>query len=63
MLREHGGELVSVEGSETPTRSYIVSHRNEPEFLEQIEKKQTEQISGVVRYVVDQIMDDEDEEF
>ena len=63
LLREHGGELVSVEGSETPTRSYIVSHRNEPEFLEQIEKKQTEQISGVVRYVVDQIMDDEDEEF
>lgn len=52
-----------MEGSETPTRSYIVSHRNEPEFLEQIEKKQTEQISGVVRYVVDQIMDDEDEEF
>lgn len=56
LLREHGGELVSVEGSETPTRSYIVSHRNEPDFIERIKKRQAEQVSGVVRYVVDQIM-------
>lgn len=35
LLRENGGELVSLEGSETPTRSYIVSHRNEPEFIDQ----------------------------
>lgn len=63
LLREHGGELVSVEGSETPTRSYIVSHRNEPDFIEQIGKKQTERISGVVQYVVDQIMNDESEKW
>lgn len=63
LLREHGGELVSMEGSETPTRSYIVSHRNEPEFIEQIEKKQTEQVFGVVQYVVDQIMSDQNNEW
>ncbi|EOT22553.1 hypothetical protein C805_03402 [Eubacterium sp. 14-2] len=56
LLREHGGELVSLEGSETPTRSYIVSHRNEPEFIDQIGKMQNQQISGVVEYVVDRIM-------
>jgi len=36
LLRKHRGELVSLEGSETPTRSYIVSHRNEQEFIEMI---------------------------
>lgn len=63
LLREHGGELVSMEGSETPTRSYIVSHRNEPEFIDQIGKKQTEQISGVVNYVVDQIISGQDKKW
>lgn len=58
LLRENGGELVSLEGSETPTRSYIVSHCNEPEFIDQIGKMQSKQISGVVEYVVDQIISD-----
>ena len=63
LLRENGGELVSMEGSETPTRSYIVSHRNDPEFIEQVGRKQTEQISGVVKYVVDQIIDGQDKKW
>lgn len=63
LLRENGGELVSLEGSETPTRSYIVSHRNEPEFIDQIGKMQTKQISGVVEYVVDQIISERNEDW
>ena len=63
LLRENGGELVSLEGSETPTRSYIVSHRNEPEFIDQIGKMQSKQISGVVEYVVDQIISDRKEDW
>ncbi len=63
LLRENGGELVSLEGSETPTRSYIVSHRNEPEFIDQISKMQSKQISGVVEYVVDQIISDRIEDW
>lgn len=56
LLWENGGELVSLEGSETPTRSYIVSHRNEPEFLERIGKIKAEQVSGMIDYVVEQIV-------
>ncbi len=63
LLRENDGELVSLEGSETPTRSYIVSHRNEPEFIDQIGKMQSKQISGVVEYVVDQIISDRIEDW
>lgn len=63
LLRKNGGELVSMEGSETPTRSYIVSHWNEPEFVDQIGKIQTQQISGVVEYVVDQIINEQDKKW
>ncbi len=56
LLRDSGGELVSLEGSEAPTRSYIVSHRNEEEFIEHIGRIQSQQISGIVNYVVDQIV-------
>lgn len=59
LLRENRGELVSLEGSETPTRSYIVSHRNESEFIDQIGKIKSEQISGMINYVVDQLISNE----
>lgn len=59
LLRQQGGELVSIEGSETPTRGYIVSHRNEPEFAEWVGHRQAEQVSGVVQYVVGKIVGEE----
>ncbi len=60
LLRKHRGELVSLEGSETPTRSYIVSHRNEPEFIEKVGKMKEQKISEIVQYVVDQILEEQD---
>ncbi len=63
LLQGSGGELVSLEGSETPTRSYIVSHRKEEGFIERIGKIQTQQISGIVNYVVEQMIDGEDEKW
>lgn len=59
LLRQQGGELVSIEGSETPTRGYIVSHRNEPEFAEWVGHRQAEQVSGVIQYVVGKIVGEE----
>ncbi|MFG6384793.1 MAG: 6-carboxytetrahydropterin synthase [Lachnospiraceae bacterium] len=63
LLRENGGELVSLEGSETPTRSYIVSNREEPEFIERIGNMQSQQISGVIEYIVDQILNKQEDSF
>ena len=51
---------MSLEGSETPTRSYIVSHRNEPEFIEKVGKMKEQKISEIVQYVVDQILEEQD---
>lgn len=63
LLRKNGVELVSLEGSETPTRSYIVSEREEPEFIERIGNMQSQQISGVIEYIVDQMLNKQEDNF
>lgn len=63
LLHKNGCELISLEGSETPTRSYIISHRNEPEFIAKLDKMQNQRISDVVNYVVDQIVSGRDEKW
>lgn len=52
-----GAELVSVEGSETPTRSYIVNFRNDEEFIKGVEDIKKEQINQIVNDLVEQIAD------
>ncbi len=59
LLQGHGGELVSIEGSETPTRGYIVSHRNEPEFTEWVSRREAAQASNLIQYVVGKIVGEE----
>ena len=63
LLHKNGCELISLEGSETPTRSYIISHRNEPEFIAKLNKMQNQRISDIVDYVVDQIANDQNEKW
>ncbi len=61
LLHRNGCELISLEGSETPTRSYIISHRNEPEFIAELGKMEKQRITDIVNYVVDQIADETNE--
>ena len=63
LLYQNGCELISLEGSETPTRSYIISHRNEPEFIEKLGKMQNQRISDIVNYVVDEIAGGQNEKW
>lgn len=63
LLHKNGCELISLEGSETPTRSYIISHRNEPEFVAKLNTMQNQRISDIVDYVVDQIANDQHEKW
>lgn len=63
LLHQNGCELISLEGSETPTRSYIISHRNEPEFIEKLGKMQNQRISDIVNYVVDEIAGGQNEKW
>ena len=61
IICETGGILIQVEASETPTRSYIISHRNEPEFIAELGKMEKQRITDIVNYVVDQIADETNE--
>lgn len=56
MAEEHGWVLASLEGSETPTRSYIVSNRNEESFIENISSIERNRISDIIDHMVDDIV-------
>ena len=53
ILRENGGELVSIESSETPTRSYIINYEKEQDFLSKIEQITDDKIDEIIDTVLD----------
>ena len=56
-LREKGGQLVSLEGSETPTRAYILNFEKDEKFIDEFEEIKSERLSNIVDQIVDQIAD------
>lgn len=56
IVNEEGGMLVRVEGSEGPTRSYIVSIDHHGEETEKQQEKAQEALSGVIDNVLDGIL-------
>ena len=58
ILREIGCELVSVEGSETPTRTYIVNYRHEADFTRRLYDIKNDRISSVKDKIVEHMVED-----
>lgn len=56
MVKKIGGELVRIEGSETPSRSYIIDFYDEKGENEEIEKYSKEMISDVIDSMIDEII-------
>ncbi len=52
-LREAGGELESIEGSETPTRSYVISYEKDSEYLAGIRKSSEKALSDILDRMLD----------
>lgn len=50
------GQLLKISGSETPTRSYIVSYTDTDEFAEKSNRKSKEALNDFVDYVLDNIL-------
>ena len=57
IMREKGGELVQIEGSETPSRSYIISYEHSPDFLTSVNATAEESISSILDHVLDDMLD------
>lgn len=55
-MREVGGILLRIEGSETPTRSYVVSYASHNEFMEDLEKQSQSALSRVMDEMLDRAL-------
>lgn len=53
VIRTVGGELLEIEGSETPTRSYIVSYSEDQVYLESVRGKIDHSVSRMMERMLD----------
>ncbi len=56
LIRGMGCELIRIEGSETPTRSYIISYAKTTEYFQNVEKSSKEAMSRVIDSMLDDIL-------
>lgn len=56
-IREVGGELTRIEGSETPTRSYVVSYVRDEEYIKDIRQQSQESLSRVIDDMLDRVLE------
>lgn len=57
ILRELGGELVQIEGSETPSRSYIVSYERSSDYFTSMSAATEASISAALDHVLDDMVE------
>lgn len=57
IIREIGGELIMMESSETPTRSYILGYEDDSEFMQAMERNSKKTMDRVIDAVIDGILD------
>lgn len=55
VIRAVGGELMQIEGSETPTRSYIVSYEGDSIYLENVQQFSEQAVSRVMDRMLENI--------
>ena len=58
IVKELDGELVKMESSETPTRSYVISFEQDEEFLENVKRNSEQKMDGIIDSVLDRIIEE-----
>lgn len=56
IVRATGGELIKIEGSETPTRSFIVTYSQTADYLANVEEAAKENVSDVLDHFLDGVL-------
>ncbi len=59
IIRGIGGEVILMESSETPTRSYVLDYEEELDFMDNMKQNSKEVTSMIIDSVLDGIIDDE----
>lgn len=63
IIRSVGGELMEMEGSETPTRSYVVSFENDGEYIEDIQNNMQRSVSRIMERMLDEVEHETEEKW
>ncbi len=61
IMKQMEALLVKIEGSETPTRSYIISYEQEDAYIENVEKFSKDSVSSILDYMLDSIIKKDNE--
>ena len=56
IIRNDGGELLMIEGSETPTRSYIISYDRRSDYMDPIEDNSKVALDKMLEKMLDDIL-------
>lgn len=56
LMQENGSELISIESSEGPTRSYIINYERSPEFLRKVEDFEKKKVDEIIDTVLVNIL-------
>lgn len=55
-IREDGGELLRIEGSETPTRSYVISYDRSSVYMDSVEDNSEAALDKMLEKMLDDIL-------
>lgn len=56
IIHNTGGELSQIEGSETPTRSYILNYTDKEDYIKNVENYSGDAVSGIIDQWLDDIL-------
>lgn len=56
IIQKRGGALMQIEGSETPTRSYVISYTRDSEYLSSVEQYSEDSLSRILDKMLDDII-------
>ena len=59
-MRQVGGSLVRIEGSETPTRSYVVSYGDKEDYINDVREYSKSSLTRVIDDMLDQMLEEKD---
>ena len=59
LMRDVGGELMRIEGSETPTRSYAVSYTRDEEYLSDIREQSDQILEKLIDDMLDRVLNED----
>ena len=53
VIHKTGGELMQLEGSETPTRSYVIDYSNDSDYIRHVSRQSAKSMDLMIDHMLD----------